>query len=79
MKLYDFEILKGEGVVSRRTGVAVGDVKSVWPIVTDMARNADHVGCRIRVTDETGAIVVLTGVASAQLYAGTTVFSTPLL
>jgi len=30
------------------------------------------------VTDETGAIVILTGVAAARLHAGTTIFSTPL-
>ena len=38
-------------------------------MIAEMALAVDEAGCRIRVTDETGAIVILTGVAAARLHA----------
>jgi hypothetical protein len=35
-------------------------------VITEMARDADIAGSYIRVTDEAGAIVILTGVAAAR-------------
>lgn len=71
MKLYDFEVLTGDGVVSARRAVGICDLKAAWPMITEMALATDEAGCRIRVTDETGAIVILTGVAAARLHAET--------
>jgi hypothetical protein len=78
MEIYKFEIVKGDSVVSAKSAVAIRDFKSIWPIITEMAQGPDMAGCKIRVTDETGAIVILTGVATARLHAGTTIFSAPL-
>jgi hypothetical protein len=36
-------------------------------VIAEMAMATKEAGCRVRVTDETGAIVVLIGVATAQL------------
>jgi hypothetical protein len=44
-----------------------GGVNAGWRGV----RRGSEAGCRIRVTDETGAIVILTGVAAARLHAET--------
>jgi hypothetical protein len=69
VKLYDFEVLSGDRVVSARRSVALRDLKGAWPMITEMALATDEAGCRIRVTDETGAIVILTGVAAARRHA----------
>jgi hypothetical protein len=67
VKLHDFEVLKGDRVVSARRSVVIGDFKDAWPMITEMAMTTKEAGCRVRVTDETGAIVVLIGVAAARL------------
>ncbi len=46
--------------------MALRDLKAAWPMVTEMAFNVSQSGCRIRVKDEAGAIVILTGVAAAR-------------
>ncbi len=45
------------------------ELKSAWSVVTEMALSASEAGCRIRVTDEAGAIVILIGVAAARRHA----------
>jgi len=71
VKHYEFEVLNGDRVVSSRRSVAIRDHKDAWPIITEMAFATQEAGCRIRVTDDTGAIVILTGVAAARLHAAT--------
>lgn len=66
MKYYDFEVLSGDKVLSARRSVAMRDLKAAWPMVTEMAFSVSQSGCRIRVKDEAGAIVILTGVAAAR-------------
>jgi hypothetical protein len=68
VKLHDFEVLKGDRVVSARRSVVIGDLKDAWPVIIEMAMATKEAGCRIRVTDETGAIVILIGVATARLH-----------
>jgi hypothetical protein len=36
-------------------------------VIAEMAMATKEAGCRVRVTDETGAIVILIGVATARL------------
>jgi hypothetical protein len=67
VKLHDFEVLKGDRVVSARRSVVVGDLRDAWPLISEMAMATKEAGCRVRVTDETGAIVILIGVAAARL------------
>ena len=68
VKLHDFEVLKGDRVVLARRSVVIGDLKDAWPVITEMAMTSKEAGCRVRVTDETGAIVILIGVATARLH-----------
>ncbi|MGO9772079.1 MAG: hypothetical protein ACLPSW_21535 [Roseiarcus sp.] len=65
---YDFEVLKGDRVISAARSVALGDLAAAWSMISEMALATDEAGCRIRVTDEIGAIVILTGVAAARLH-----------
>jgi hypothetical protein len=67
VKLHDFEVLKGDRVVSARRSVVVGNLKDAWPVIAEMATATKEAGCRVRVTDETGTIVILIGVATARL------------
>jgi hypothetical protein len=67
VKLHDFLVLKGDRVVSARRSVVVGDLRDAWPVIAEMAMATKEAGCRVRVTDETGAIVILIGVATARL------------
>jgi len=71
MNHYDFELLANDRLLSARRAVAIADLKAAWPIVIEMAEGAQEAGCRIRVTDETGAIVIMTGVAAARLHGKT--------
>jgi hypothetical protein len=68
VKLHDFEVLKGDRVVLARRSVVIGDLKDAWPVIAEMAMATQEAGCRVRVTDETGAIVILIGVATARLH-----------
>ena len=71
MKLHDFEVLKDDRVVSARRAVVVRELKDAWPIIAEMAMATKEVGCSVRVTDETGGIVILLGVAAARRHAAT--------
>ena len=69
MRIYDFEVLNGDRSISARRSLPICDLRDAWPMIAEMALAVDEAGCRIRVTDETGAIVILTGVAAARLHA----------
>ncbi|HXZ16302.1 MAG TPA: hypothetical protein VEH77_10090 [Roseiarcus sp.] len=63
MRPYDFEALI-DGTVVAAERMRLSDPRSVWAEVERLARLHNEPGCKIRVTDESGRIVVLTGVAS---------------
>ncbi len=69
MHLYDFEVLRDGAVVSAERSVWLADPRAAWPEVARLARRHDEPGCKIRVKDETGRIVILIGVASALRHA----------
>jgi hypothetical protein len=69
MKLYDFEVLKDGVVISTSHAIALPDLAAAWPMIAAMAKTVDEPRGRIRVTDEAGGIVILTGVATARRYA----------
>ena len=79
MEIPIFEIVKGDRVVLAKSAVAIRN--SRYLLADGVRRNGSGANRlpKIRVTDENyGAIVILTGVATARLHAGTTIFSTPL-
>ena len=69
MHLYDFEVLNDGAVVATERDVRLHDARAAWPEVARLARRHDQPGCKIRVKDQTGRIVILTGVASVLRHA----------
>ncbi len=69
MHLYNFEVLKDGAVVASERAVLLVDARAAWPEVARLAKRHDEPGCKIRVKDESGRIVILTGVASVLRHA----------
>ena len=69
MHVYDFEVLSDGVVIAAERGLRLGHVRAAWPEVERLARAHDARGLKIRVTDERGRIVILTGVASVLRHA----------
>lgn len=68
MHLYDFELLRDGAIVSGRS-VLLADAPAAWREVERLARQHRAPGGKIRVKDESGRIVILTGVASVLRHA----------
>lgn len=66
MERYDFTVLKGDETIAAARAVALEDPRAAWPRVAELAKNFDEPGCRIRVTNAAGEVVVLVGVAAAR-------------
>ena len=64
---HDFEVLSGDGTIAAAQSIIV-DPKVLWPRIVELAK-AHARGCRIRVTDQSGAMVALVGVATALRFA----------
>lgn len=62
-----FEVLLGDETVATAPWVELPNSRALWPRVAELANKAYDPGCRIRVTDESGAIVIFIGVATARL------------
>jgi len=61
--LYDFEVLKDGSVIQTET-IHLPDIRDAWPAIRRLARTFCERGHRIRVKDQAGGIVILTGVAA---------------
>ncbi len=66
MHLYDFEVLRDGAVIAARRAVCLPDARAAWPLIARLAESFDEPGCKIRVLDEHGRIVILIGVVSAR-------------
>ena len=69
MQLYNFEVLRGEEVIAVQPYVPLHDTKAAWPKIAKIAKSISLSDCRIRVREQSGAIVILIGAAAAQRYA----------
>lgn len=69
MKVYDFEVLKDGAVIAAKQSVALPDLSAAWPKIANLARAFNEPGCKIRVKDEFGGIVILIGVVALRRYA----------
>ncbi len=69
MQLYQFEVLKGEEVISAEPAVPLQNTKAAWPKIAKLAKSISLPGCRIRVRKQSGATIILVGVAVAIRYA----------
>ncbi len=70
MHICDFEVLRDGAVVAARLSLVLPDIRAAWPKIAELARRYDAPGYKIRVKDEAGGIVILTGVAAVRRYAG---------
>ncbi len=68
MKLYDFEVLKGEQVIAAERDVPLHNPRAAWPRVMTMAKRVSLTRCRIRVK-ERGETIILIGASAALRYA----------
>ena len=70
MHICDFEVLRDGTVIAARLSLVLPDIRAAWPKIAELARRYDAPGYKIRVKDEAGRIVILTGVAAVRRYAG---------
>ena len=61
MTSYVFEVLKDGAVIDKRS-VVLTHIRHTWPEIARLAKHFGGPGHRIRVKDEDGGIVILTGV-----------------
>jgi hypothetical protein len=66
MHLYDFEVLRDGAVIAARRAIGLPDTRAAWPEIARLAKSFDEPGCKIRVLDEWGRIVILIGVVAAR-------------
>ena len=67
MKLYDFEVLKGDEVISAERSIPLNSPRAAWPKIVRMAKAAKLSGCRFRVKEQ-GETIILVGASVALLY-----------
>lgn len=67
MERYDFEVLKGDDIILAERSVGFADASEVWPRIAEIARKVETLGCRIRVTDQSGEPVVRIEIAAARI------------
>ena len=65
---YEFELTGDGAVASLRRSLYLPNLAAAWPVVSSMATAAPS-GSNIRVWDEEGRIVILTGVIAARILA----------
>jgi hypothetical protein len=64
---YDFEVVNGDEVVSKRRVAPLKSLRAAWPIILELA--ASHVkGRLIRVRNARGEIEILIGVTTARRF-----------
>jgi hypothetical protein len=60
-----FDVVKDDRAIAASQSVALRNVRAAWPRVVELVSSVDQPGCRIRVTNEAGEVVILVGVVSA--------------
>lgn len=68
MKLYDFEVLRGEDVIDAERAVPLASPTAAWPKVILLAKSLKRPGCRIAVKEQ-GETIILVGANAALRYA----------
>jgi hypothetical protein len=65
LQSYDFEVLKGHETIAAERSILLRDTRAAWPRIAKLAMTVTIPGCLIRVKDQSGAMVILVGVAAA--------------
>ena len=68
MHLHDFEVLRDGAVVAAKRAIRLADTRAAWPEIVRLAKSFDQPGCKIRVLDESGRIVILIGAATVRRF-----------
>ncbi len=69
MQFYQFEVLRGEDVISVEPSVPLHNTRAAWPKIIRMAKSLKLPGCRIRVREQSGETIILVGAAAVLRYA----------
>ena len=67
--LYHFEVLKDGSVILTQT-IHLPHIRFAWPAINRLAMRFRDRGHKIRVKDQAGGIVILTGVTAVQEVSG---------
>ena len=67
MQRYVLEVRRDDGTIARQSSVEVQSPRAIWPRVADLARDVFAPKGRIRVTDQSGEMVISIGIAAARL------------
>jgi hypothetical protein len=68
VQYYDFEVLKGDDIISAERRVALDDSRAAWPKILGIAKTLKLPGCRIRVREQQGDTIILIGASAACRY-----------
>jgi hypothetical protein len=69
MQRYDFEVRRGDETIAFQRSIELQTPRALWLRVAELAESVPTPGGRIRVTDQSGDIVILTGIVAARLVA----------
>ena len=70
MQRYSFELRQGDKTIAYLKSIEVRSAKAVWHWIADLAAHFPAPNARIRVTDQSGEMVISVGIAAARLTAG---------
>ena len=68
VQLFDFEVLRGDEVMSSETSVALESSRNAWPRIVRIAQGLELPGCSIRVREHAGDTVILIGATAARSF-----------
>jgi hypothetical protein len=71
MQRYDLELRRGDDTIACCSSVEVPDPGAIWPTVAGLAKGVSAPEGRIRVTDQSGTMVISIGIAAARLLRST--------
>jgi hypothetical protein len=61
----DFEVLRGQETIAAERSIMLRNTRAAWPRIAKLAMAVTIPGCLIRVRDQSGAMVIVIGVAAA--------------
>ena len=67
MQRYDFEVTQGDETISSLRAVELRNMGAVWGRIAELTKVVSAPKSRIRVLDQSGAILISVGIATARL------------
>jgi hypothetical protein len=64
---YDFEVIEGDETISSLRAVELRNLGAVWGYIRELTKKVSAPKSRIRVMDQSGAILISVGIATARL------------